>query len=42
MCILLNGGLLKPLGNKGHIATLYCDVPMEKVIFKGEEVHVRI
>ena len=27
---------------KGHIATLYCDVPTEKVIFKGEQMHVRI
>ena len=25
---------------KGHIATLYCDVPTEKVIFKGEQMHV--
>ena len=27
---------------KRHIATLYCDVPTEKVIFKGEQMHVRI
>ena len=27
---------------KGPIATLYCDVPTEKVIFKGEQVHVRM
>ena len=27
---------------KGPIATLYCDVPTEKVIFKGEQMHVRI
>ena len=28
--------------NKGPIATFYCDVPTEKVIFKGEQMHVRI
>ena len=27
---------------KGHIATLYCDLPTEKVIFKGEQMHIRI
>ena len=27
---------------KGPIATFYCDVPKEKVIFKGEQMHVRI
>ena len=27
---------------KGPIATFYCDVPTEKVIFKGEQMHVRI
>ena len=27
---------------KGHIATLYCDVPTEKVIFKGEQMHAWI
>ena len=29
-------------GPKGPIATFYCDVPTEKVIFKGEQMHVRI
>ena len=28
------------LFQKGHIATLYCDVPTEKVIFKGEQMHI--
>ena len=27
---------------KEPIATFYCDVPTEKVIFKGEQTHVRI
>ena len=27
---------------KGHIVNLYCDVPTVKVIFKGEQMHVRI
>ena len=30
------------LSSKGPIATLYCDVPTEKVIFKGEQTYVRI
>ena len=28
--------------DKGPIATFYCDVPTEKVILKGEQMHVRI
>ena len=28
--------------HNGPIATFYCDVPTEKVIFKGEQMHVRI
>ena len=28
--------------NKRPIATLYCDVPTENVIFKGEQMHVPI
>ena len=28
--------------SKGHIATSYCDVLTEKIVFKGEQMHVRI
>ena len=33
---------IPPTCKKGPIATLYCDVPTEKVIFKGERMHVRM
>ena len=32
----------RPFYHKGSIATFYCDVPTEKVIFKSEQMHVRI
>ena len=47
--VFIVGGRTRPhwrhmimVPGKGHIATLYCDVPTEKVIFKGERMHVRI